>query len=79
MRTSAPRMIPTITAGRSAGSAGKATIGLEGLVNEAGVDVEERDEVGVNVEDAMGTEEIEEVVSTLTLPKANAVVVGGGT
>ena len=49
------------------------------MVNEADVDVEERDEVGVNVEDAMGTEEIEEVVSTLTLPKANAVVVGGGT
>ena len=65
----------TITAARSAGLASEATVGLEGLANEAGVE----DEVGVEVKDAMGAEEIEEVMNTPTLYEVNAVAVEGGT
>ncbi len=68
-------MMQTITAARSAGLASEATVGLEGLVNEAGVE----DEVGVEVKDAMGAEEIEEVMNTPTLYEVNAVAVEGGT
>ncbi len=68
-------MMQTITAARSAGLASEATVGLEGLVNEASVE----DEVGVEVADAIGAEEIEEVMNTPTLYEVNAVAVESGT